>query len=123
MPSFPESGNHGISAPAVTGNRSEPADHAAGDFLSRVPGGLGGKVIRIPMDNDGSADDFIHGESVRQENSQSGAVISPEGRQIPGVTGVGAGKLCGGGLYSASIPASFINFLSDRIPWVMYFPS
>ena len=70
--------------------RSAAADFPAGDFGACVAGGLGGKIVGAAVDDYGAADDILHAETVREKDREGVAAAAKEGRQIPGVLGVGA---------------------------------
>ena len=57
-------------------------DLPAGDLGSGVAGGLGGKIIRPGMDDDGFANDVMNGETVCQKYLQGIAVVSEKGREV-----------------------------------------
>ena len=42
-------------------------DLSAGDFVSRVSGGLSGEIVKSVVQNDRLADDFLNGEAIRQK--------------------------------------------------------
>ena len=66
---------------------SPPAgrDHAAGNPGAGAAAGLGGKIIRFCMDNDGFAQNFTYGEPIGETDKQRPAAAAEQGRQIPGV--------------------------------------
>lgn len=57
-------------------------DLSAGDFGSGAAGGLGGKIIRSGMDDDGFAEDVMNREAVCQKYLQGIAVVSEKGREV-----------------------------------------
>ena len=65
-------------------------DHAAGNPGTGVAGGLGGKIVRLSVDDHGASDDLRDGEPVCQDAHAGLAAAPKEGRQIPRVIGVGA---------------------------------
>lgn len=62
-----------------------PADYAAGDLGSCVPGRLCGEIIRIAVDDYGSANDVLHSETVCSHRHLGAALLHQKGRQITGV--------------------------------------
>ena len=66
------------------------ANLSAGDFGACVAGGLGGKIVGAAVDDHGAADDILHTEAVREKDGEGVAAAAEEGRQVPGVLGVGA---------------------------------
>ena len=70
--------------------RSTAANLSAGDLGACAAGGLGGKIVRPAVDDHGAADDVLHTEAVREKDGEGVAAAAEEGRQIPGVLGVGA---------------------------------
>lgn len=70
--------------------RSAAADLSAGNLGVCVAGGLGGKIVGAAVDDYGVADDILHAEAVREKDGEGVAAAAKEGRQIPGVLGVGA---------------------------------
>ena len=66
------------------------ADFPAGDFGACVAGGLGGKIVGAAVDDYGAADDVLHTEAAREKDGEGVAAAAEEGRQIPGVLGMGA---------------------------------
>ena len=70
--------------------RSTATNLSAGDFGACVAGGLGGKIVGAAVDDYGAADDILHAEAVREKDGEGVAAAAKEGRQIPGVLGVGA---------------------------------
>ena len=69
---------------------SRRPDHAAGNPGAGVAGGLGGKIVRLSVDDHGASDDLRDGEPVCQDAHAGLAAAPKEGRQIPRVIGVGA---------------------------------
>ena len=70
--------------------RSAAANLSAGDLGACVAGGLGGKIVRVAVDDHGTADDVLHTEAVREKDGEGVAAAAKEGRQVPGVLRVGA---------------------------------
>ena len=70
--------------------RSTVANLSAGDLGACVAGGLGGKIVRAAVDDHGTANDVLHTEAVREKDGEGVAAAAKEGRQVPGVLGVGA---------------------------------
>ena len=59
---------------------------SAGNFYSGVSGRLTSEIVRVKMYDDCFADDFIDGKAVGQEQFQRIAVISPQRKQVAGMT-------------------------------------
>lgn len=64
-------------------------DFAAGNFRPCVAGGLGGKIIGPAVNDHGAADDVLHAEAVCEKDGEGVAAAAEEGRQIPGMLGMG----------------------------------
>ena len=70
--------------------RSAAANLSAGDFGACVAGGLGGKIVGAAVNDHGAANDVFRAEVVREKDGEGVAAAAKEGRQVPGVLGVGA---------------------------------
>lgn len=66
------------------------ADFSAGDFLSGVACRLGCEIIRPTVDDYSPAEDVPDTKAPGQEGGKSKAVITEQGRHIPGMLGMGA---------------------------------
>ena len=64
-------------------------DNAAGDFCARVASGLGVEIVASAVDNHGPAKDVPHPKTVRPYCQKRPAMARQQGRQIPGVLGMG----------------------------------
>ena len=65
---------------------SSTAYDAAGDLLSRVPGGLGFEIVRAVVYDNGFANDLIYTEPARQHLTVRPPVIAEQRREIARVT-------------------------------------
>ncbi len=68
-----------------------PAYYTAGDLGSCVSGRLRSEIIRIAVDDYGSANDVLHPETVCSHRHLSAALLHHQRRQITGVSGMGGG--------------------------------
>lgn len=58
-------------------------DHPAGNLLPRVSRGLGMKIVRVSMDDDRPADDFLHPETSGQHFQIGFSIITQQRWKIP----------------------------------------
>ena len=63
-------------------------DDAAADAGPRVAGGLGGKVVRVLVDDHGAAQNVRDGKPVGEDAEIGVPAAAEQGRQVPGVAGV-----------------------------------
>lgn len=61
---------------------------AAGDLFPGITRGLRGKIVRLCVNDDGSADDLIDGEPIRQKHRKRISVIFQKRRQVARVPGM-----------------------------------
>ena len=100
-----------------------PADNAAGDFFSGIPGGLGAKVVGHAVDHHCSPDHIIHPEPAGQHRKVGVAVRRKQRRQIPCVQGVGCFfrvKMAPSvGKPFAAAACAFVNVQGKKSRWGM----
>lgn len=65
-----------------------PADYAAGDLGSYVPGRLRFEIIRIAVDDYGSANDVLYSESAFSHRHLCASLLHHQRRQITSVSGM-----------------------------------
>lgn len=60
-------------------------DHSAGDLCAGMTGRLSCKIIRVIMNDDGSAHHFTDGKPVCQKQGEGGSPVFKQRRQVAGV--------------------------------------
>ena len=63
----------------------DPSNHTAGNFGAGITGWLGGKIIGMVMDNNGSANHLINGKAVGQKCTQRKSIVPKQRRQVASV--------------------------------------
>ena len=65
-------------------------DHAASDLCAGISGGLGGKIIRLIVDDNSPAGHFVYRKAVGQKRGEREPVVPEERRKISGVVRMSA---------------------------------
>ena len=65
---------------------------AAGDFLTRIPGGLSGEIVGVGVEDHAPTHDFFYRKPIGDEGPEGVSIRAEERRHIPRVVGMGTSQ-------------------------------